>query len=225
MLKSSVCLAALSAGAALALASAAQAGTVYNGTLAGPVYYGTGNAYTPENFAITTENGIEIALRSHVRLQAAPASIGDTYALPTGAPGFNFDFSYDPTHAIGDLSNIVASIRIDNLGNGATYSFDPTLISDNSHLGGGYQNSERGIFFNGGFPGSALGYDVNANDTFKVTYSLSGVPNVGAMSVTNTIQIGAGVPEPASWALMIVGFGGAGVALRRSRKTAATATA
>ncbi|PZQ63444.1 MAG: hypothetical protein DI570_08975 [Phenylobacterium zucineum] len=32
--------------------------------------------------------------------------------------------------------------------------------------------------------------------------------------------IGAGVPEPATWALMIGGFGLAGASLRRSRQTA-----
>ena len=212
---------------ALAAASSAQAGTVYNGTLAGPVYFGTGNGYTPENFAVTIEDGIEIGLRSHIRGQVAPTSVGDLYLLPTGATGFGFDFSYDPTNAVGDLSHLVASIRIDNLGNGATYTFDPRLIPDNAHNGAGYQNSEAGLFFNGIFPGSNLGYDVNTNDTFKITYSLSGVPNVGSLSVTNTVQIGTGaaVPEPAAWALMLVGFAGVGAGLRRARKTSAAVTA
>lgn len=212
---------------ALAAASSAQAGTVYNGTLAGPVYYGTGNAYTPENFAVTTEDGIEIGLRSHVRGQVAPTSVGDLYVLPTGGTGFGFDFSYDPTNAVGDLSNVVASIRIDNLGSGAFYTFDPRLIPDNAHSGAGYQNSEAGLYFNGLFPGSNLGYNVNANDTFKITYTLTGVPNVGSLSVTNTVQIGTGavVPEPAAWALMIVGFAGVGAGLRRVRKAGGPATA
>ena len=63
----------------MAASSAAQAGTVYNAALVGPVYYGTGNDYTPENFAITTEGGIEIGLRSHVRGQVAPDSHGQQY--------------------------------------------------------------------------------------------------------------------------------------------------
>ena len=211
----------------MAASSAAQAATVYNAALAGLVYYGTGNNYTPENFAVTTEGGIEIGLRSHVRGQVAPASVGDLYVLPTGGTGFGFDFSYDPTRSTLDLSNIVASIRIDNLGNGRSYTFDPRLIGDNAHLGAGYQNSEAGLFFNGGFPGSNLGYNVNANDTFKITYSLTGVPTVGSLSVTNTVEIGTGaaVPEPAAWALLIVGFGGVGAGLRRARKASGLATA
>lgn len=218
--------AAASAAFALAASSAAQAGTVYDTSLAGGVYYGTGNNYSPENFAVTTEDGIEIGLRSHIRFDVAPASVGDLYVLPTGGAGFGFDFSYDPTNGIGDLSGVAASIEIQNLGNGASYTFDPRFIPDNSHQGGGYQNSEAAAYFNGVFPISNIGYDPNANDTYKITYRLTGVPTVGSMSVTNTVQIGSGaVPEPASWTLMIVGFGGIGACLRRRRQTAVAATA
>ncbi|THD53370.1 MAG: PEP-CTERM sorting domain-containing protein [Phenylobacterium sp.] len=38
-----------------------------------------------------------------------------------------------------------------------------------------------------------------------------------------TISNGGAVPEPASWALMLVGFGGLGAALRGSRRRAAAA--
>jgi hypothetical protein len=47
----------------------------------------------------------------------------------------------------------------------------------------------------------------------------------GGVSTNFEVAAGPGVPEPASWALMILGFGGAGVALRRSRKAGAAATA
>ncbi|MGZ3377581.1 MAG: PEPxxWA-CTERM sorting domain-containing protein [Phenylobacterium sp.] len=46
--------------------------------------------------------------------------------------------------------------------------------------------------------------------------------NGGAFEVQVNLPA-RGVPEPASWALMIVGFGGAGAALRRHRRPAATA--
>ena len=35
--------------------------------------------------------------------------------------------------------------------------------------------------------------------------------------------LGGGVPEPASWALMLVGFGGLGMAMRRRRAVALAA--
>ena len=43
--------------------------------------------------------------------------------------------------------------------------------------------------------------------------------NAGAYNISIT-QLG--VPEPASWALMLIGVGGMGAALRRSRKTVVT---
>jgi hypothetical protein len=48
--------------------------------------------------------------------------------------------------------------------------------------------------------------------------------NSGAGGVLNTGNVGAtlgGVPEPATWAIMLVGFGGLGAALRRQRRQAA----
>jgi hypothetical protein len=47
---------------------------------------------------------------------------------------------------------------------------------------------------------------------------------VGAV-VGGTTQLTGGVPEPASWALMIIGFGGVGASLRRRRQTLALAAA
>jgi hypothetical protein len=32
------------------------------------------------------------------------------------------------------------------------------------------------------------------------------------------IPVNTGVPEPATWAMMLLGFGGIGMAMRRSRK-------
>jgi hypothetical protein len=76
--------------------------------------------------------------------------------------------------------------------------------------------------FVGGFPG---GYDlksdysltgraiVDAGDTYNTaagTFSFRGV----AETATFQAELG-GVPEPATWALMIAGYGLAGAALRR----------
>jgi hypothetical protein len=39
--------------------------------------------------------------------------------------------------------------------------------------------------------------------------------------VSLAIPVNTGVPEPATWALMLLGFGGIGMAMRRSRRTSA----
>lgn len=49
--------------------------------------------------------------------------------------------------------------------------------------------------------------------------------NSNAFEISEVAGIAAGVPEPASWALMILGFGGVGAALRRQRRQAAAACA
>ncbi|WP_394763175.1 PEPxxWA-CTERM sorting domain-containing protein [Phenylobacterium sp.] len=47
-----------------------------------------------------------------------------------------------------------------------------------------------------------------------------GLDNV---TITDAGPVGGGVPEPASWALMLLGFGGLGAALRQRRRAALTA--
>jgi hypothetical protein len=47
----------------------------------------------------------------------------------------------------------------------------------------------------------------------------------GAGSELSTQTISTGVPEPATWALLVMGFGGAGALLRRRRLNAGSATA
>ena len=53
----------------------------------------------------------------------------------------------------------------------------------------------------------------------------SSVGNPGELSVdyTGATLVGGAVPEPAAWALMLLGFGGLGVALRRQRGVAVAA--
>jgi hypothetical protein len=216
-------------------AAPAQADEQFNQDLAGPgVYFGSGNGTSPQQFTTNTANGVEIALRSKISGSQAGQIVptGDTYFIPLGS-FFNFDYSFNP-NADGGLSrptepntpSITALITVLDVGNGHTATFDPSAIPDNA-LGdlfgapGGYQNSEKISF---GFLDPT--YNKNVSDTFHITFTVNGLAD-GPLSVTNTVVLGAGatVPEPASWALMILGFGGAGAALRRSRKASAVATA
>ena len=57
------------------------------------------------------------------------------------------------------------------------------------------------------------------------TLSFVGTDLVGGDNTAFLDHVVAGVPEPANWALMITGFGLAGVALRRTRRSGAAATA
>jgi hypothetical protein len=217
-------------------APAARATVVYNANLTSPgVYFGSGNGGLPQEFTVNTQGGIEIALRAHLspnfgnagQVPAQLVPIGNTYFVPLGDT-FNFDYSVNPFtgQSAVPLNGVTASLTITDIANGKTVSFDPSLaILGNAHPPAGandptaYQNSER-ISFGFLFPN----YDPNQNDTFNITLALSGVPTIpgGLLSVEEFVQIGSGVPEPSTWAMMILGFAAIGfMSFRRQNRTRA----
>jgi hypothetical protein len=213
-------LAALSAASLACLASAAQASTALDTSLSDPpgVFFGAGNFNT--HYAVTTQDGVEIGLKSKIRSDPNDTitPVGDLYSIALGNK-VSFDFAVIPGSV--DLSNATALLTILNVGTGQTFSFNPAGLPDNTHSGSAYENSEQIAFF-------PVGFNLATDATYDITLSLTGVPNSsGAISVENVVKYGAGaaVPEPATWAMMLLGFGGVGAAMRRSRKTVAAATA
>ncbi len=79
--------------------------------------------------------------------------------------------------------------------------FKSNIFSPNSNLSGGL------VDFTG-----------NNGDADTIVYTPDGYQGFKTVA-----EVGAGVPEPATWALMIGGFGMAGAALRRRRSATATA--
>lgn len=205
-------LAAVVAASFVAPASAAT--VVYNSAPAAGFLYGTGNDYTPANAAVLTGgvNGTdEIALRFHQTGQVAPASDGTgTYTFALGTTPISFDWSVDLARSTqATLGSTL--ITVSNVGTGQTVSYDPFFIgNDNySNIGAGlYQNSAR---LNFGFLLGNTGFTPNVDSTYRVNLTSNG------NSLTVFAQLGAGapVPEPATWAMMIVGFGMVGAGLRK----------
>lgn len=205
----------------VAIAPTAQAATtVVNGCPTTPFQYGVGgNDYTPCNTYVQTfTNGgdiVELDSRWHIRGQLAPASVGNTYMFAQGSQPINFDFGVQTNY---DLSKVSLSISLTNLSTGENHIFDPTTLPDNFTAGDGridtLQNSERLSF------GFLFGSNFNPNT--DVTYQMDWT--VDGNTSTTFAQIGAGsaaaVPEPATWSMMIGGFGAIGGALRRRAKVA-----
>jgi len=186
----------------------------YNSAPAGGFFYGAGNDYTPANAAVLTNGNTEIALRLHQRGEQAPASDGTgTYSFALGTTPINFDWSLssDTRSTFAD-----ALITVSNIGTGQTASYNPFFAgNDNSCLSSVCQNSARLNF--GFLLGS--GFTPNVDSSYSVTFA------AGGNSLTTVARLGAGavaaVPEPSTWALMLLGFGGMGVAMRRQRRASA----
>ncbi len=69
-------------------------------------------------------------------------------------------------------------------------------------------------------PGTVPNWSVFGSGIVKVVVSST---NDGAGIGIGSSSLSGGVPEPAAWALMLVGFGAMGAMVRRQRKLAATA--
>jgi hypothetical protein len=203
--------------AAVALApSAALASTVYNSAPADGWFYGNGNNYSPANTTVlTTDAGDQLYLRWHQTGKVAPASASGVYSFALGTAPLSFDWGIG-----GAFTG--ASITVLNVGSNATKTFnvfDPygigaPIFNDNSVKFGDTQNSARLSF-----SFADVGYNAALNDTYRVTLNVFGLAG-GTQSLSVDAKLGTGAaPEPATWAMMVGGFGLIGGALRRRQRT------
>jgi hypothetical protein len=207
------------------VAAMAQDSVAYNAAPNDGWLYGSGNDYSPANSVVlTTDNSDQLYLRWHVTYEPSPASsntglyqfTSDQFDLSSDH-SLSFDWGFD-TSGTGAFTS--ASLRIADLGAHTNVSYnaiDPFNtgfnINDNFTGNGSTQNSERLSF---PFIGS---FDPNANDTYRVTLTVTGLDG-GSRSLSAYAQVGTGagaVPEPASWAMMLGGFGLVGGAMRRRK--------
>ncbi len=71
----------------------------------------------------------------------------------------------------------------------------------------------------------ALGWNISVDALNTPGYSQSTAQIYARFVTPSTISLSQGVPEPASWAMMLVGFGGIGAMIRRRRGVAIAQTA
>ena len=65
-------------------------------------------------------------------------------------------------------------------------------------------------------PGGYVSQDVRLNLSQSLSYSVAGGASYGSARLgTFSVAATAAVPEPATWAMMLIGFGGLGCAMRR----------
>jgi len=206
--------AAIAAAALTCCATAASAADTiqYNSAPADGWFYGTGNNYTPANTAtLTTDDGWQLALRAHQTFENAPASTGSgVYNFALGTTPISFDWGLDSR--TGTYFGL-PSITLLDMGTGLFTNYAGLLFTpDNAQGNGSIQNSARLNWF--------LPYDPNKNDTYKITMDAMSAPGMNH-SLSIFAKIGDGVqsavPEPATWAMMLIGFGAIGFSMRRKR--------
>ena len=207
---------------AVALASSATVGAqvVYDANPTVAFTYGAGNDYTPANAVVlTTPASVgdipasELALRAHVPLASA-ASTGGTgiYTFALGSD-VSFDFSVFGAALTG------ANVTVTNLMTGDDASYLAALLGT-TQLSGALQGSQRLSFgfLNGTFGAdNDINFDANQNNTFRIDLT-GGGQTISAYAQLGTGAVAAAVPEPATWAMMLIGFGAMGVSLRRRRR-------
>jgi hypothetical protein len=154
--------------------------------------------------------------------------VGDhTSAAGTGFDGYaphtgDYFAALGDTSGTGSLSQVLSTVA------GETYTLSYYLASS------GDQNTSFSTLWNGQtLSGSALtnpnsfgsytlfSFLVTGTGSDTLTFRATDVPSYMALDDVSITPNGTGaVPEPGTWAMMLVGFAGIGLALRRKRKPA-----
>ncbi|WKA30608.1 PEPxxWA-CTERM sorting domain-containing protein [Bradyrhizobium roseum] len=205
-------------GAALALTSLvspAAAVVTFDQSLASGWYQGAGTSNG--HFAVDTgANGVELGLRASIRFVGPITPTGNVYFAPTGStpPGralWNFEFSVNP----GSYEDTYSLLTI--TGPGGSLAFDPTQISDNKPTGGSFDQNSENLGF--AFLGGPINFNPNVSGIY--TFDLKLFSSEDALLGGVSIQVNA-IPEPSTWAMLILGFAGIGfMAYRRKSRPAA----
>jgi hypothetical protein len=175
---------------------------------------------TPENDMKITIGALHIAILAAGVATAAPASAATLlYSFaPVAVDGDSFTFNVDDQLASIDPTVDGFPVEIRNyMKNGIVETFVTNAFFYAVSNGGG-------LGVNGFFP---YGAQLYSGDTSRPTlltgsFALYGTSahtdQQGTLNVTTTV---AGVPEPATWGMMMMGFGGIGFAMRRRRQMTA----
>ena len=220
--------AALAAGGlALAAPGLAAADTYTLANFSGGVFGGNANAQPPFNDAGITQ-GMALAGSFLIDDDIAPAAVGfdniqysnypDAAVIP---PIIAFNFNIGTLNFTADQDTGLAGTEYNNGHfNGFAYSDDFTFENVGYNLtisGGVFSIASQSNPFQ-----QLVGGFINIGDG-GVTGRTPFTPPPPGCDPNGAGCGGPGVPEPAAWALMILGFGGVGASLRQRRRSALAA--
>lgn len=170
-----------------------------------------GGSYINAGFAIIDGNAF--ATNPGLGLQYFQSGVdpntglGNAFAADCDTPGAIGFANTGPSHAEGPSVTLTASMA----------SCGPVHLETGDTL---VFWSKLGVYHSGGFIGEG-GY-IDATHTFSIDFAPGADEATQALLVSNLAPVsfnpGAAVPEPASWAIMVMGLGAVGGAMRRRRK-------
>jgi hypothetical protein len=203
-------LALMTTVATLSLASAADATVTVTATPGCAVYCGPPVTFDFDTtFPLTLGGGI-----------VGPGSTDGQFAQPLGSTGQYF--SVGPSTSTPANVTVGTDIASFSLIWGSVDTYN--LLTLNT-LAGSYMFD--GAYIASLIPGFADGDHTSPTSNPIVTFTLTGddtqAVNFNMVSNTNAFEIDnisiSAVPEPATWAMMLFGFGAIGIATRRRRKS------
>ena len=225
----------LAAGLSLAAIAPANAATVLNDNFDGENGGNTALQYTGfANFNVVS-TGVDIVKNGDFGIACSGICI-DLDGSP-GPGGILSTASYN--FNAGDLVRLTYDVGGSQRG-GSNDSFDvryffassTTLLNAGSSFGGGPDQIDFASITGTDY---SNGFNVNANDPFSTNsifftaanagsltfqFASGSADNVGPLLDNIVLDVSAPVPEPATWAMMIFGFGLIGSAMRRRRNVA-----
>src|SRR4051794_13518659 len=161
-------------------------------------------------------------MRYAVSFATALAAVALIAGAPASATIVNFSVTGDDT----------ASWSIDDSVAPDSYDADTFVYTTDFTLNGTTTNNVGVIFyddaFSGGIYGDGFGFlsaqlfsgPTSAPSFVLGTFGAVGFPD-DSLSYTVTITADRGVPEPSTWAMMLLGFGAMGVSIRWGKRRAA----
>ena len=147
-------------------------------------------------------------------------SLSNTSTSPsTNISGFGFNITdIVPSSSTFDLATSFSTGTYTYAADGSIsggYSVDFCAASNQNSCAGGSNNGPTP----GGTASGTIGLEFSSlPESFTITQPVIRMQNTGPTGGGSDIGLPGGVPEPATWAMMLVGFTGIGFAMRRRRK-------
>ena len=209
MKTSALCAAVAAASVACLSAPAAATDFSYQGTLTDP------NQVLLFNFSVAAPSTVTLVTYSYA---------GGTNAAGTSIPRGGFDpilALFDSTGAkINENDDGGSNVPADAVTGETFDTFLQSLLNPGTYTVSvmAYSNFSAGDNLSDGFDGGGSFTDVTG-DLRTNAWAFD------VLNVDSAVQVVPGVPEASTWAMLVIGFGAAGMSMRRGRRKLASARA